>query len=151
MEEKFHVLGLEINNLTAKDAMKNVMSYMETEPVNVIEMVTMKTVSSFQGVEGAEQIFESFDITLASDKGMLEAVGIQEERRLKDVEELLFIKMVMRYLHKNRFRVLLLAETQTDLQKLERYMQEDYENIQIIETAPAKKNCAHERVMPSIF
>jgi len=135
MEEKFHVLGLEINNLTAKDAMKNVMSYMETEPVNVIEMVTMKTVSSFQGVEGAEQIFESFDITLASDKGMLEAVGIQEERRLKDVEELLFIKMVMRYLHKNRFRVLLLAETQTDLQKLERYMQEDYENIQIIETA----------------
>ena len=135
MEEKFHVLGLEINNLTAKDAMKNVMSYMETEPVNVIEMVTMKTVSSFQGVEGAEEIFESFDITLASDKGMLEAVGIQEERRLKDVEELLFIKMVMRYLHKNRFRVLLLAETQTDLQKLEMYMQEDYENIQIIESA----------------
>lgn len=135
MNEKVEVLGLEINNLSAKDALKNVMSYMETEPMNVIEMVTMNTIGKFQQSEDSRAVFEAVDLALASDKGILQAAGVKEERRLKEVEELLFIKMVMRYLHKNSARVLLLAETQADLQKLELYMQEDYEHIQVVETA----------------
>ena len=43
MNEKIQVLGLEIDNLTVKDAVKRVVSYMETEPVSVVEMVTMNT------------------------------------------------------------------------------------------------------------
>ncbi len=135
MNEKIQVLGLEMNNFAAKDAIKHVVSYMETEPVNVIEMVTMNTLAKFQEEETAGQIFEAFDIALASDKGILEAAGVTDERQLKETEELLFIKMVMRYLHKNSVRVLLLAETEADLQKLETYMQEDYQNIQVVETA----------------
>ena len=135
MNDKIDILGLEIDNLTAKDAMKKVMAYIETEPVHVIEMITMSALGKFQGMEEAKEIFESFDLALAGDKGILEAAGVTEERRLKDVQELLFVKMVMRYLHKNSIRVLLLANSQEDLHKLEIYMQEDYENIQVIETA----------------
>ena len=135
MNEKIQVLGLEINNFAAKDAVKQVVSYMETEPINVVEMVTMNTLAKFQNDETAGQIFETFDIALASDKGILQAAGVTDERQLKETEELLFIKMVMRYLYKNRVRVLLLAETETDLQKLETYMREDYENIQVVEMA----------------
>ena len=40
MNEKIKVLGVSINHYTAKEAMKKVMEYMETEPINVIEMVT---------------------------------------------------------------------------------------------------------------
>ena len=135
MNDKIDILGLEIDNLTAKDAMKKVMAYIETEPVHVIEMITMSALGKFQGMEEAKEIFESFDLALAGDKGILEAAGVTEERRLKDVQELLFVKMIMRYLHKNSIRVLLLANSQEDLHKLEIYMQEDYENIQVIETA----------------
>lgn len=135
MEEKIQVLGLKINNMTAKDAMKNVMAYMDTEPISVIEMVTMKTIGVFQEQEDAGEIFDAFELALASDKGILQAVGVKEERRLKEVEELLFIKMVLRYLHKNSFKVFLLADTNADMNKLELYMQEDYANIQVIETA----------------
>lgn len=135
MNEKIQVLGLEINNFAAKDAIKHVVSYMETEPINVIEMVTMNTLAKFQDDESAAQLFETFDIALASDKGILQAAGVTDERQLKETEELLFIKMVMRYLHKNSARVLLLAETEADLQKLETYMREDYENIQVLAMA----------------
>ena len=45
MNEKIKVLGVSINHYTAKEAMKKVMEYMETEPINVIEMVTMNTLS----------------------------------------------------------------------------------------------------------
>lgn len=147
MNEKIQVLGLEIDNFTAKDAVKRVVSYMETEPVNVVEMVTMNTLGKFQQDETANVLFESFDIALASDKGMLQAAGVTDERRLKEVEELLFIKMVMRFLHKNSARVFLLAEDEADLQKLEIYMQEDYSNIQVVGKATMENNGASDDML----
>ena len=147
MNENIQVLGLKLNNLTAKDAMKSVMSYMETEPVNVIEMVTMNTLAKFQDMEDAGEMFETFDIALASDKGILTAAGVKEERRLKEADELLFIKMVLKYLHRNSTRVFLLAETQADLQKLEMYMEEDYANIQVIEMATMEEQGASDDML----
>ena len=125
MKEKIQVLDLEIDNLTAKDAVKRVVSYMETEPVSVVEMVTMNTLGKFQQDEMAKELFESFELALASDKGMLEAAGEMEDRRLREVDELLFIKMVMRFLHKNSTPVFLLAENDSDMIKLEKYIYEE--------------------------
>ena len=147
MNEKIQVLGLGIDNLTAKDAVKRVVSYMETEPVNVVEMVTMNTLGKFQQDETAKELFEHFDIALASDKGILEAAGVTDERRLREVDELLFIKMVMRFLHKNSTRVFLLAEDVADLQKLEMYMQEDYSNVQVVGTATMEENAASDDML----
>ena len=147
MNEKIQVLGLGIDNLTAKDAVKRVVSYMETELVNVVEMVTMNTLGKFQQDETAAELFEHFDIALASDKGILEAAGVTDERRLKEVDELLFIKMVMRFLHKNSSRVFLLAEDLADLRKLEMYMQEDYSNVQVVGTATMEENAASDDML----
>ena len=58
MNEKIQVLGLEIDNLSAKDATKRVVSYMETEPVSVVEMVTMNTIGCFQQDEMAKELFD---------------------------------------------------------------------------------------------
>ena len=135
MNEKIEVLGIGIDNLTAKEAMQSVVSYMETEQLNVIEMVTMNTLGKFQQEEQTKEIFDNFDIALAGDKGILQAVGVEEERRLSEVEELLFVKMVMRFLHKNETKVFLLSENEADLQKLETYMEEDYSKIQVVEKA----------------
>lgn len=140
MNEKIQVLGIEIDNFSAKDAVKRIVTYMGTEPVNVIEMVTMNTLGKFQEDEEASTLFQTFDLALASDKGILQAAGMKDERHLREVEELLFIKMVMRYLHKNSARVFLLAENAADLEKLEGYMKEDYANIQVIETATLEEN-----------
>ena len=151
MNEKIQVLGLEIDNLTVKDAVKRVVSYMETEPVSVVEMVTMNTLGKFQYDDSATVLFENFDIALASDRGMLEAAGETDVRRLKEVDELLFIKMVMRFLHKNSARVFLLAEDITDLQKLEKYMQEDYFNIQVIGNATMEDNAESDDMLLNLL
>lgn len=147
MNKKIQVLGLEIDNLSVKDAMKCVVAYMGTEPVNVIEMVTMNTLGKFQQDEETSTLFQSFDLALASDKGILQAAGVTEERRLKEVEELLFIKMVMRYLHKNCTKVFLLAENAADLEKMKGYIQEDYANIQVVETATLEENAVSDDML----
>lgn len=147
MNEKIQVLSLELDNLSAKDAMKRVVEYMGTEPVNIIEMVTMHTLGTFQQEEETEQIFRSFSLALAGDKGMLQASGITEERRLREVEELLFVKMVMRYLHKGSAKVFLLAETEADLEKLNAYVREDYANIQIVGTANMEEHAVSDDML----
>ena len=147
MNEKIQVLGLEIDNLSVKDAMKCVVDYMGTEPVNVIEMVTMNTLGKFQQDEEVSTLFQSFDLALASDKGILQAAGVKEERRLKEVEELLFIKMIMRYLHKNGVKVFLLTENAAHLEKLEGYMHEDYSNIQVVGTATLEENAISDDML----
>ena len=151
MNDKIDILGLEIDNIIAKEAMKKVMDYIETEPVHVIEMITMGALGKFQGMEDATEMFKSFDLALASDKGILEAVGVTDERSLKEVQELLFVKMVMRYLHKNSVRTFLLANSQEDLHKLENYMQEDYANIQVIETATMEEHGASDDMLLNLI
>ncbi len=140
MNETIQVLGIKMNNLSAKDALKKVMSYMETEPISIVEMVTMHTITQFQECEEVGEIFETMDMVLASDKGILQAAGVNEERQLKEVEDLLFLKMLLRYFHKNGVRVLLLAEKPEDMQKLVGYMEEDYSKIQVVEMATMEEH-----------
>lgn len=151
MNETIQVLGVQLNNLDAKNALKNVMSYIETEPVNVIEMVTMNTIAQFRDMEYTDEIFKAVDLALASDKGILQAAGVTEERQLKEAAELLFIKMVLRYFHKNKIRVFLLAETPEDLQKLEKYMEEDYANILVVETATMEEKGASDDMLLNLI
>lgn len=147
MDEKIQILDLEIDNLSAKDAMKCTVEYMGTEPVSVIEMITMGTLGAFQQDEEAGQLFQSFDLALASDKGILQAAGVTEERRLNEVEDLLFIKMVMRYLHKSGAKVFLLAENVADLEKLNGYIKEDYSNIQVVGTANMEEHAVSDDML----
>lgn len=135
MKESFEILGLQINNLLAKDALKYVMSYMQTEPLNIVELVTMDTLGKYQETDNINEVFELIDLKFACDKGILQAVGIKEERRIREAKESLFLKMAMKYLHRNNVRVFLLAETLADLHNLEYYIREDYAHIQVIETA----------------
>ena len=44
MNEKIQVLNIGIDDCTAKEAMKQTVEYMGTEPVSVIELVTVDTV-----------------------------------------------------------------------------------------------------------
>ena len=102
MQEKIQVLGVELDNCSAKDAMKRVVEHMEIERLNVVEMVSMNTLAHFQEEAHDESVFELFDVVLPSDRGILEAAGIDDERRLKEVDDLLFIKMIMRKKQKRK-------------------------------------------------
>ena len=84
MQEKIQVLEVELDNCSAKEAMKRVVEHMSIERLNIVEMVTMNTLARFQESEEDATLFEAFDLVLPSDRGILQAAGIQDERRLKE-------------------------------------------------------------------
>ena len=132
MQEKIQVLGVELDNCSAKDAMKRVVEHMEMERLNVVEMVSMNTLAHFQEEAHDESVFELFDIVLPSDRGILEAAGIDDERRLKEVDDLLFVKMIVRYLQKNDISVFIISETEDFKNQFVEYLKEEYGNLKIV-------------------
>lgn len=133
MNEKLQILDLEIDNCTAKYAMKKVVEYMKTEPINIIEMLTLNSFGKFQDKDELKQQMQEFDLIFAGDKGLLEAAGIKDDRRLSEVESLLFVKMFMKFLHRNGTRVFLLAQHNSLLDEIKQHIEEQYSNIQIVE------------------
>lgn len=94
--------GKNMENNTAKDAMKRVVECLNAKTPNLMEVIAME--------------------------------------QLDDRENLLFVKMAMRFLHKNRLRVFAFAETEAELLKLKKYMEEHYSQIEIVESATMEEH-----------
>lgn len=134
MKNKIEVLGVEIDHYTAKEAMEKAMEYMQTEPIHVIELVTMNTLIQFLRTE-QKFSFDEFDMMLAGNRTILEAAGVTDAKYLKEIENNLFVKMLLQFWHKNRTRVFLLSEDETSLKDLREYLQTKYPGIVIADGA----------------
>ena len=151
MQEKIQVLEVELDNCSAKEAMKRVVEHMSIERLNIVEMVTMNTLARFQESEEDATLFEAFDLVLPSDRGILQAAGIQDERRLKEVDDLLFIKMIMRYLQKNHISVFLLSETEASRLQLEKYINEEYGNLKIVDSTSLEERGSSDDMLLNVI
>lgn len=140
MNEKIKVLDIPISNYTAKEAMKKVVEYMQTEPISIIEMVTMNTLVQLLDKEEQKKYIDEFELTFVGDKSILEAAGVTDTKYLREADTLLFVKMVMRFLHKNHKKVFLLAEDERALKILSGYVAENYGGIEITETATMEEH-----------
>lgn len=81
--------------------------------------------------EAMRRVVEAMQVRTAH---AIEVFTIEDEKGL-EAESLLFVKMFMRFLHKNQGRVLLLAENDIMLSELVQHVKENYEKIRVVEIA----------------
>ena len=132
MDRKMNVLGVQVDDYSAKEAMRRAIEYLQTEAINVIEMLTTDVLVKSSVVEGVKQNTEEADMILIGDKAILEAAGIQESKRLQEAAEDVFLKMFLRYLEKNRKRIWLMADSQEELDSFEEILHERYPKVKIM-------------------
>lgn len=130
--------GIKIDNYTAKELMEHVVEYMKLESIQTMEMITLDTIKCYQ--KDKEWNEEVFDITFAENKEVLKAIGITNEKLLKEAESHLFLKMFARFLHKNRVKVFLLAENENILSQLKSFVVEKSSGVEILETATLEEH-----------
>lgn len=132
MSGKISVLDIDIDNYTAKEAMKQAVEYLESEPVSIIEMVTADGVMTMDELPELKEHICNFDLVLAGDKTILEAADMDDHRHIQELERNLFLKMIFRYLHKNHKRLYLLVESEEEGQDFYTYLEHSYSGAQII-------------------
>ena len=61
MNEKMNVLDVQLDNCTAKDAMKIIAEYMQTEELNTVDIVTVDTLMRATQLDGMKEELEKAD------------------------------------------------------------------------------------------
>lgn len=132
MNRKINVLDIDIDNCSAKEALKKTIEYMDSVPVNTVEMVTVDGLMQMDDMPELKDEMWKFDLLMAGDKTILEAADVTEKRYLQEAEDQLFLRMFLRYLHKNHKRVYLLVESEEEGQTFFDYLQKHYDGVQVV-------------------
>lgn len=140
MEDVLQVLDVAVDCHSAKENMKKVVQYMESEPMNLVEMITMQTLVDIPKEDEITVQMKEFDLTFAGNKEILQAAEVTHAGYLKEAEEMLFMKMFLRYLRKNRKRIFLIAETSEFLDALVEYAKNRYNGIRIVGMASMEEH-----------
>lgn len=151
MEKKIKVFDIAIDDYSAKQAMKETVDYLASEPLNTVELVTVDTLMYAREGQEIKEYIETFDMVLAGEKDILRAADITDRRRLREVESKTYLKMALRYFHKNHLRVYLLVEAEEAAESIFAYLSSFYGGIQIAGIAKlSSKDRADDMVVNAV-
>lgn len=135
MEDKIKVLGIEMDCLTAKEAMLRVIQYMDTDSLDTVELVSPGMLLEGQENSFWQQQMDSIRLVLPGSTEVLQAADVTDGSKLKEAESGMFFKMVIKYMQKNRMRVFILASTVSDLESAEETLRQYGRGIRVTGTA----------------
>lgn len=103
-----------------------------------------------EGYTAKEAMQHVIEYTTAKTLRTIEIVKLSDSKEV-GAESLLFVKMFLRFLHKNGGRVFLLAQNETMMDELQAFLEEKYSGIHIVETANWEDNVAsHDMILNHI-
>ena len=123
MSRKIDVLGIKLDDYTAKDAMKVITEFIKEETVNLVEVVTAESVMRLTQNEPEPSGSDTMDMILPGDRAILEAAEVEDEKLLREAKRGDFVKLLFQYLHKNAASIFVLADTMDEAKKFETYIQ----------------------------
>lgn len=131
MNEKINIFGVELDAITAKAAMKEIMQYLEGETISTVEIVTLEMLMQGQDNLAWKEWTGSIDLLLPGEREIFEAAKSDDARLFRDLEGQVFWKMLLRYLQRNKKKVFFLAEEEETLHLLKQAVR-PYERGMII-------------------
>lgn len=132
MDDKIDVLDIALDNISVKDVLKKMVEFCATEPISIIENFTSDTILSLEENAELKEAVTRFDLNIPGDKGVLEAAGVSDRRLLEDTERGQFVKALLKYLHKYKYRAFLLADSEAEGRRFYQGLSERYRDIQLI-------------------
>lgn len=131
MNNRMKVFDIDIDNFTAKEAMKHFVEFMQSEPVNVIRFVTADSLMRIEDVPGLKEQVSNFDVVIAGDTTVLESAAVTEKKYLREIKDQVLLKMIFRYISRNHKRVYLLVESEKEGQEFFDYFEHCHRGMQI--------------------
>ena len=131
MNERINVLDIHIDKLTAKESMMHFVELIQSEPLGVIELVTADAIMQMDEVPGLKEDVGMFELVLAGDVMILESADVTEKQYLQETKKQTFLKMLLRYLHKNHKRIYLLVESEEEGEKFCDFLLHYYRGTQV--------------------
>ncbi|MBQ3105772.1 MAG: hypothetical protein IJC59_07945 [Lachnospiraceae bacterium] len=118
------LLGIMIKAMGTQGALKKTADFMGSGGLRTIAYVSMDKL--MQASENAEEKewWEDVDLALYGDKEVLKAAGVTSQSRIREVEENVYLRALLKRIVKNHYETFLLADTEENVRLLEEELRE---------------------------
>ena len=114
MEEKINILDLDLDCITAKDAMIQAIQFLDSESLDVIEIISMNALMEYQDNAQWRNLTAEMGMLIPGEAEILKAADISDRTKLKEAEEGTFLKLFIKYLEKKRKNIYVLAQSEEE-------------------------------------
>ncbi|MEG0806079.1 MAG: WecB/TagA/CpsF family glycosyltransferase [Lachnospiraceae bacterium] len=132
MIKKIELLGTEIDNYSVRESMLLVETYLNNNVMNTIESISMKMLVGAGENPKIKEAIESLDLALPGEKDILFAADVTSSQRIKEIADNMFFQEFAKRIIRNRKNVFLLGETHAQVERLQGFLEEFYEKMNIV-------------------
>ena len=151
MEEKINILDLDLDCITAKEALKRAIQFFDNDSPDTIEIVSMSTLMQYREDEEWKKMAGSMTLLLPGEAEILKAAEVSDKVKIKETEDGTFLKLFIKYLEKNRRNIYVLAQTEEELLKAEGLIKRYSRGIRISgHSIPGQEGAGEENIVNDI-
>ena len=109
--QKFTILGITLYDYGAREALRNTDRFLGSGGLNTVAYISSAQIARASRDEELKESVEQLDMTVCTEPDLLEAAGIAARSRIREIDEKVYLRELLRKLSRNRNSVYLLADT----------------------------------------
>ncbi len=131
MMKRFSILGISLVDLSAREGLRQAERFLHNGALNTATYITAQTLTSAAGSQELKGLLEDADLTLCVEPDILEAAGIANAGRVREIEERIFLREFLRRLARQKERICILADTRQQAETFADSLLEQQGNLNI--------------------
>lgn len=144
MKEKIEILGCQIDDLSASEALEQIEVQIQAGAMCSVGMINRKMLMYAAKDDEYRQQIERIDITVINDKEVLKAMNIKDLQRKEEIENNTFLKLFLKDAIRRKRTVAILTELEEERIACEKFLEKYYKELQLIGSFSFEENSAED-------
>ena len=134
MGKEHNVLGISLHLYSVQEMMALVDKNIREDGLFVVSYISQNLLERAAENEELRQCMEQIDLRIIGEKGILDAVEVEDRVRHRELQENEFMKTFLKRMARESRSVFVLCDTEKDITALKVYLQNYYRDIYIADT-----------------
>ncbi len=131
MVKTVDILGIEINNSSARDLIEIAKEYFNNPSMNMIVSISASMLLQCQSNPMMQEALNMLDLPIIGDVEILAAAGLDSATKRQEIKNNEFFHEFMKHIGKDGRTVYLLGDTTPEIHKLSRYLKDTYDKVKV--------------------
>lgn len=132
MIKKIDIMGIQLDNYTVREAIRQVETYLSDNVLNTIESISMQMLLEAEQDSMVKEVLDSLDLSIIVEKEILQAAGAATMQRVKETEENDFAFEFFKRIERNKKSLFLLGETDSGIEHIREELEREFPKIEIV-------------------
>lgn len=130
--KRFSILGISLADFTAREGLRKADRYLRNGALNTATYLTAQTLAQAARDDRMKELLENTDLILCVEPDILEAAGIANAGRIREIEDRVFLKEFLRRLDRQQEGVYVLGDTGQQAAALREMLLDQQESLNIV-------------------